>query len=246
MTAHSSKPPEPLLSVAGAEVRYGTSRAFSNCSFHILPGEMVSLIGPSGCGKTSLLYAIAGLLKPAGGTIQLQGGGNACSLMFQQDRLLPWKTLLDNVLLGLDSSRRDEAASLLETFGLGSHAGRYPHKLSGGERQRGALARSVIRRPRLLLLDEPFSSLDEQTRESLQDEIKGYIMKHHTAMFLVTHSISEAVFMGSRILVMTSDGILQQRENPCHSRENLRELDEFYRLEKILRSDLSGIPGRVQ
>lgn len=160
--------------------------------------------------------------------------------MFQQDRLLPYKRAIDNVLLGLPKQMRGEAEALLALVGLKEKMSSYPKQLSGGERQRVALARSLIRKPGLLLLDEPFASLDEQTRERLQDEVKAYVKANNITLVLVTHSIAEAVFMGSRIVVMTEEGIVFETTNPYHELSDLRIKKEAFELQRILRSRLGG------
>lgn len=226
-----------MLSIQDARLLYGSKVAFSGFSLEVQKGEMVSIIGKSGCGKTSLLYAIASLLPLNGGTITTEG---ECAIMFQQDRLLPYKRAIDNVLLGLPKQMRGEAESLLALVGLKEKMSSYPKQLSGGERQRVALARSLIRKPGLLLLDEPFASLDEQTRERLQDEVKAYVKANNITLVLVTHSIAEAVFMGSRIVVMTEEDIVFETTNPYHELSDLRIKKEAFELQRILRSRLGG------
>jgi len=226
-----------MLSIQDARLLYGSKVAFSGFSLEVQKGEMVSIIGKSGCGKTSLLYAIASLLPLNGGTITTEG---EYAIMFQQDRLLPYKRAIDNVLLGLPKQMRGEAESLLALVGLKEKMSSYPKQLSGGERQRVALARSLIRKPGLLLLDEPFASLDEQTRERLQDEVKAYVKANNITLVLVTHSIAEAVFMGSRIVVMTEEGIVFETTNPYHELSDLRIKKEAFELQRILRSRLGG------
>jgi ABC-type nitrate/sulfonate/bicarbonate transport system ATPase subunit len=226
-----------MLSIQDARLLYGSKVAFSGFSLEVQKGEMVSIIGKSGCGKTSLLYAIASLLPLNGGTITTEG---ECAIMFQQDRLLPYKRAIDNVLLGLPKQMRGEAEALLALVGLKEKMSSYPKQLSGGERQRVALARSLIRKPGLLLLDEPFASLDEQTRERLQDEVKAYVKANNITLVLVTHSIAEAVFMGSRIVVMTEEGIVFETTNPYHELSDLRIKKEAFELQRILRSRLGG------
>ncbi len=226
-----------MLSIRDAELRYGSKVAFSGFSLEVQEGDMVSIIGKSGCGKTSLLYAIASLLPLSRGGIATEG---ECAIMFQQDRLLPYKRAVDNVLLGLPKYRKDEAQDLLSLVGLREKMHSYPKQLSGGERQRVALARSLIRKPGLLLLDEPFASLDEQTRERLQDEVKAYVKAHRITLVLVTHSISEAVFMGSRIVVMRENGIAFETANPYHELSDLRTREEAFELQKTLRTQLGG------
>lgn len=229
-----------MVTISDARLDYPRHIAFANFTLAVKPGEMVSIIGKSGCGKTSLLYAIAGLLPLSQGTLSLTGGTEACSIMFQQDRLLPWKTVLGNVLLGLTKDYLGQAEMLLDRMGLYGHRKKYPQQLSGGERQRVALVRSLVRNPRLLLLDEPLAALDEQNRELLQQEIKEFVITKGITLIMVTHSIQEAIFMGSRILVMQPDGIRFETENPYHRAKDLRNRAEFFALEKMLRAQLGG------
>ena len=229
-----------MVTISDARLDYPEHMAFANFSLAVKTGEMVSIIGKSGCGKTSLLYAIAGLLPLSEGTLSLTEETEACSIMFQQDRLLPWKTVLGNVLLGLTKDSEQQAGMLLDRMGLHDHRKKYPQQLSGGERQRVALVRSLVRNPRLLLLDEPLAALDEQNRELLQQEIKEFVITKGITLIMVTHSIQEAIYMGSRILVMQPDGIHFETENPYHGAKDLRDRTEFFALEKVLRAQLGG------
>ncbi len=160
--------------------------------------------------------------------------------MFQQDRLLPWKNVLENVLLGLSKNYADEAISLLDGMGLSSVMQHYPHELSGGMRQRVALARALIRNPNILLLDEPLASLDEQQREMLQDDIKEYVISRSITLLLVTHSLQEAVFMGNRIVMMTNKGVSYELHNPLHEKHNLRTCEAFFSMQKTLRQQMEA------
>lgn len=229
-----------ILSLTDAKLDYPKTTAFQHFSLTVEDGEMVSIIGRSGCGKTSLLYTIAGLLPLSGGTMQRAFGNEGVALMFQQDRLLPWKRIIDNVLLGLSKEKTEEAATLLRSMGLGSVMHHYPHELSGGMRQRVALARALIRKPNILLLDEPLASLDEQQREMLQNDIKKYVRDQGITLLLVTHSIQEAVFMGSRIVMMTNKGVSYELKNQLHDDPNLRTRDEFFSMQKTLRLHLEA------
>ena len=229
-----------ILSLTDAKLDYPKTTAFQHFSLTVENGEMVSIIGRSGCGKTSLLYTIAGLLPLSGGTMQRAFGNEGVALMFQQDRLLPWKRIIDNVLLGLSKEKTEEAATLLRSMGLGSVMHHYPHELSGGMRQRVALARALIRKPNILLLDEPLASLDEQQREMLQNDIKKYVRDQGITLLLVTHSIQEAVFMGSRIVMMTNKGVSYELKNQLHDDPNLRTRDEFFSMQKTLRLHLEA------
>lgn len=229
-----------ILTLTDAKLDYPKTTAFQHFSLTVEDGEMVSIIGRSGCGKTSLLYTIAGLLPLSGGTMQRAFGNEGVALMFQQDRLLPWKRIIDNVLLGLSKEKTEEAATLLRSMGLGSVMHHYPHELSGGMRQRVALARALIRKPNILLLDEPLASLDEQQREMLQNDIKKYVRDQGITLLLVTHSIQEAVFMGSRIVMMTNKGVSYELKNQLHDDPNLRTRDEFFSMQKTLRLHLEA------
>lgn len=229
-----------ILSLTDAKLDYPKTTAFQHFSLSVKAGEMVSIIGPSGCGKTSLLYAIAGLLPLSGGTMQRAVEHEGVALMFQQDRLLPWKRVINNVLLGLPGEKTDEAEELLQSMGLSSVMQHYPHELSGGMRQRVALARALIRKPNILLLDEPFASLDEQQREVLQNDIKEYVLNHSITLLLVTHSLQEAVFMGSRIVMMTNKGVSYELQNQLHGEANLRTRDEFFTMQKTLRHHMEA------
>lgn len=229
-----------ILSLTDAQLDYPKTTAFQGFSLHVQEKEMVSIIGPSGCGKTSLLYAIAGLLPLASGTLERGVPIEKIAIMFQQDRLLPWKNVLENVLLGLSKNYADEAISLLDGMGLSSVMQHYPHELSGGMRQRVALARALIRNPNILLLDEPLASLDEQQREMLQDDIKEYVISRSITLLLVTHSLQEAVFMGNRIVMMTNKGVSYELHNPLHEKHNLRTCEAFFSMQKTLRQQMEA------
>jgi NitT/TauT family transport system ATP-binding protein len=190
--------------------------ACADLNLDVMEHEFVTVVGPSGCGKTTFLEATAGLVPVAGGSLSLHGApisgpGHDRSLVFQQPSLFPWRTVKDNVLFGLeaqarlDGSARSRADALLEIVGMSGAAGKYPHELSGGMQQRVNLARALATDPTLLLLDEPFSSLDAQTREVLQDELlaiwqAGEIGDEKTALF-VTHDVPEAVLLADRVIV---------------------------------------------
>lgn len=229
-----------MVSLQDVRLDYPGHTAFKHFSLSVAAGEMVSIVGKSGCGKTSLLYAIAGLLPISEGSLHVEGGVGSCGIMFQQDRLLPWKTTVDNILLGLGRERKKDAESLLEDMGLAAYAKQYPHQLSGGMRQRVALARALIHHPRLLLLDEPFAALDEQQRERLQNEVKDYVIRNGITLLLVTHSIQEAVFMGSRMVIMTPLGIAFELENTIHRDKEIRNRTEYFTMERTMRRQLEA------
>jgi NitT/TauT family transport system ATP-binding protein len=189
-------------------------RALEHVSFHVDEGEFVSLLGPSGCGKSTMLLMTAGLLSPSAGTIRIRGNRVSgpqtdIGIVFQSDVLLEWRTALGNVLLQLEArgdtgaEARARAQGLLQSIGLGGFHDVFPHELSGGMRQRVSICRALVHEPDVLLMDEPFGSLDAITRDQLGlDLARLWDERRHTALF-ITHSISEAVFLSDRIIVMT-------------------------------------------
>ena len=187
----------------------GETLAVENITFSVSRGEFLSIVGPSGCGKTSILSMIAGLMDPSHGKITLHSRHRP-GYMLQRDHLLDWRTVEGNVLLGLqvkgmlNDDTRAFAHSLLETYGLSDFKKSYPRQLSGGMRQKVALIRTLACSPELLLLDEPFSALDYQTRLKACDEMYGIIRNEGKTAILVTHDISEAISMSDRILVFSS------------------------------------------
>lgn len=197
--------------------------AICDLSFSVRSGEFVSIVGPSGCGKTTVLSLLMGILSPTRGEVRINGdhAGTKPTVgyMLQRDHLLDWRTVEQNVLLGLEvkriltPERRAHALSLLERYGLKEFSQHYPRALSGGMRQKVALIRTLATEPSLLLLDEPFSALDYQTRLLISDEIYGIIRAEGTTTILVTHDISEAVSMSDRILVFTERPARLQSEH---------------------------------
>ena len=187
----------------------GETLAVENITFSVSRGEFLSIVGPSGCGKTSILSMIAGLMPPSHGKITLHSQHRP-GYVLQRDHLLDWRTVEGNVLLGLqvkgmlNDSTRTSALSLLDTYGLSDFIKSYPRQLSGGMRQKVALIRTLACSPELLLLDEPFSALDYQTRLKACDEMYGIIQNEGKTAILVTHDISEAISMSDRILVFSS------------------------------------------
>ncbi|MCA1056808.1 ABC transporter ATP-binding protein [Rossellomorea aquimaris] len=191
------------------------TNALSDISFEVNEGEFISFIGPSGCGKTTLLSIIAGLIKPTEGKVLLHGkpvgsGKNQMGYMLQQDYLFPWKTIEENIFLGLkimetfSNEKKQKVYELLEELGLSGVETSYPRELSGGMRQRVALIRTLITEPEILLLDEPFSALDYQTKLKLEDLIFTTLKALNKTAVLVTHDIGEAIAMSDRIILFAS------------------------------------------
>ena len=188
--------------------------ALRDVNFTIADGEFASIVGASGCGKTTLLRLLDGLIPPTTGTIYLdgkvvEGPGFGRALVFQQDRLLPWRNVLSNVSFGPEiqhrngKAERERAGHYVDLVGLRGFEKHYPHELSGGMRQRVNLARALNAEPEVLLLDEPFASLDAQTREIMQSELLRITTEARKTAIFVTHQIDEAVYLSDRVLVFT-------------------------------------------
>jgi NitT/TauT family transport system ATP-binding protein len=189
--------------------------AVENVSFSVKTGEFLVVVGPSGCGKSTLLDLLAGLTTPTSGRILLDGKpitgpGMDRGVVFQQYALFPWRTALENVEFGLElrglkaKERREQARSFLDLVGLSGFENRHPHELSGGMKQRVAIARSLAYDPAVLLMDEPFAALDQQTREILQGELVRIWQASKKTIVFITHGIDEAVCLGERVAIMTS------------------------------------------
>ncbi len=206
-----------LIAIEGVEKVYGSTRgnvtALKGIDLSIADGEFVSILGPSGCGKSTLLKCIAGLEPVTAGRIVIDGRTvidppENSGVVFQRDLLLDWRSVVDNVLLPAEFLRLDKAKwkpralELLATLDIAASADRYPWELSGGMRQRVAICRSLLLDPRLLLMDEPFGALDAITRDELNMEIERIWEKSSKTVVLITHSISEAVFLSDRVIVM--------------------------------------------
>jgi NitT/TauT family transport system ATP-binding protein len=196
------------------EGRAGAVEALRDIDLSIAEGEFVAVLGRSGCGKSTLLRMVAGLLQPTAGEVYVddtlvERPRRDIGVVFQRPALLPWRTVLDNVLLPVEffgwhrAAYRDRAMELLTKVGLEGFHKRLPHELSGGMQQRVALCRSLLTRPRALLMDEPFSALDALTREELSGELQRIHMEHSATILFVTHSINEAVLLADRVVVMT-------------------------------------------
>jgi NitT/TauT family transport system ATP-binding protein len=211
---------EPFIRLAGVRKAYRHGReellAISDATFDVMPGELVALVGPSGCGKTTLLKIVAGLQPHDAGTVRIGSAGSPfdpsrdIGMVFQQPLLLKWRRIVDNVLLpaeilGLPASEaRERARALLRLVGLAGFEDKYPYELSGGMQQRAAIARALVHDPKLVLMDEPFGALDALTREKMNLELLRIWKEAGKTILFVTHGISEAVFLGTRVVVFTA------------------------------------------
>jgi len=187
--------------------------ALRDVDLALAPREFLAILGPSGCGKSTLLGIVAGLLPPTSGVVAFEGarrpGQPLSAMVFQEFALLPWRTVQANVELGLEElglpagERRQRARRFVELTGLAGFAERYPHQLSGGMRQRVGIARALAVDPAVLLMDEPFSALDAQTRALMMEELLGLWERARTGIVYVTHNIQEAVYMADRVVVLS-------------------------------------------
>ena len=189
--------------------------AVRDVSLDIAPGEFVSVVGPTGCGKSTLLNVAAGLLEPSSGTVHvfgepLAGINRRAGYMFQTEALMPWRTARDNVLAGLqfrgmaESEASAVADDWLQRVGLGGFGDRYPHQLSGGMRKRTALAQTLVLDPDIILMDEPFSALDIQTRQLMENEVLELWAAKRKAVLFITHDLDEAIAMSDRVVVLSA------------------------------------------
>lgn len=207
-----------VLEVSGVSYSYhtlsGETPALSNITFSVPEGEFLAIVGPSGCGKSTLLSMIASLMEPESGTISIHGAPASMSrqrigYMLQKDHLFEWRTIYKNVILGLEIQSRmteknlEHVEQLLRDYGLDQFRNARPSELSGGMRQRAALIRTLALNPDLLLLDEPFSALDYQTRLQVCDDVYRIIRKEKKTIILVTHDLSEAISMADRVLILS-------------------------------------------
>jgi NitT/TauT family transport system ATP-binding protein len=198
-----------------AELGAQSYTAVSDSTLRIKAGEFVSVVGPTGCGKSTLLNMAAGLLPPSSGEVlvfgkPLNGINTRAGYMFQSDALMPWRSALHNVMLGLqyrgmpDDEAQDQAQVWLQRVGLGDFGDRYPHQLSGGMRKRTALAQVLALDPDIILMDEPFSALDIQTRQLMEDEVLELWAAKKKAVLFITHDLDEAIAMSDRVIVLSA------------------------------------------
>ncbi|MTA87361.1 MAG: ATP-binding cassette domain-containing protein, partial [Actinobacteria bacterium] len=207
------------INVAGLHKIYNTrtggkTHALSDINFSVKRGEFISIVGPSGCGKTTLLNILAGLISKTEGSAKISGSEvtkplSEIGMVFQAPTLLPWRTILENVMVPIEIQKKDKneglkkANELLELAGLKGFEDKYPNELSGGMQQRAGICRALVHAPSVLLMDEPFGALDAMTREYMNLELLRIWKESNQTIALVTHSITEAVFLSDRVIVMS-------------------------------------------
>ncbi|SMC17708.1 sulfonate transport system ATP-binding protein [Andreprevotia lacus DSM 23236] len=236
------------LTLRNLSKRFGDQTVLQALDLDIRAGEFVAVVGRSGCGKSTLLRLIAGLESASTGDVRADGspldtGHFDTRLMFQDARLLPWKSVLQNVGLGLSGAWQDKARAVLAEVGLAEHAHKWPSQLSGGQRQRVALARALIHEPQLLLLDEPLGALDALTRIEMQQLIERLWQQHRFTVLLVTHDVEEAVALGDRVLLIEEGRVGLDLPVPL-PRSRVRGSAGFAALEERVLSRVLALPDR--
>ena len=205
------------ISFDRVSVRFGALEVVEDVSFSVAEREFVAIIGPSGCGKTTMMNIVAGFVQPSSGTVLLDGKpvagpGPERGVIFQEYGVFPWLTVEENIAFGLklaanrvpDAERRATCERYMHLMGLADFAGAYPKTLSGGMRQRLAIARAYAVKPQFLLMDEPFGALDAQTRSHMQNLLLQVLAAEHKTVMLITHSVEEAIYLSSKIIVVTA------------------------------------------
>ena len=243
-------PHEPILTIRDLTTVFpdenGGLHALNDVSFDVHPREFICVLGPSGSGKTTLLRILAGLIKPTSGSFTFGHGEQpSIGMVFQQANLMPWRTVTENIRLPLevvgmdDESARDKTQEMIELVGLQGFEDSLPRELSGGMAQRVAIARALIHDPDLLLLDEPFGSLDALTRERMWTELSRIWQAHQNTVIMVTHSINESLFLADRVLVLTQrPGTIKmdvEVDLPRPRKDDMRYTPHFGELARKLR-----------
>jgi NitT/TauT family transport system ATP-binding protein len=240
-----------VIDIRDLSVRYGSPDnavlALEQININIGQGEIFTFIGPSGCGKSTFLYVLSGIIRDYEGTILINGRPvdprqQRIGLILQNYGLLPWKNVRQNIVLGVkikgQPREKEYFDYILKQLGIDQLLDRYPKELSGGQQQRVAIARAFLLKPDILLMDEPFSALDAINREEMQELFLKIWQDHHVTTVFITHSVDEALYLGSKIVIFSSSPgrILGVYENPCFQRDNLRYRDEYYQMSRQLRN----------
>lgn len=250
------------IALDGVEMVYPTESgevtALTGVSFDIQKGEFISLLGPSGCGKTTLLRIIAGLLHNTGGTVAVAGmtptqarESGEMGMVFQSAVLYDWRTVIKNVMLPMEikgvyrEEQRQRAEEMLELVGLSKFKNSYPYELSGGMQQRVSIARALATSPNILLMDEPFSALDEFTREKLHDDLLKICHTREMTIVFVTHNIAESVYLSDRVVVMSPHpgrvSAVVNIDLPHPRQPEMRESKTYYDYVSLLRNSFEGV-----
>lgn len=240
-----------MIEIRDLEVAYERDVALTQLNMTVPAQSTCAVIGSSGCGKTTLLYALAGLIKPKAGSITIQGVAvdgirKSTGLVLQDYGLLPWKTVRDNLAFplrarGYDAAQTNErVGAMLEELGLENLGHRLPGELSGGQKQRVAIGRTLVLEPDVLLMDEASSALDAMTKEVIQNLVLRLHRERRFTLVLVTHNIEEAVFLGQRILVMADGRVTEEIDNPYFGETDFRDHSTFFEMTLEIRRRLYG------
>ncbi|MEO8005143.1 MAG: ABC transporter ATP-binding protein [Betaproteobacteria bacterium] len=259
MSEHLPQQAPVAVEVDGVEKSFPNGlRALGRVSLSIREGEFVTLVGPSGCGKSTLLRLIAGLIQPSAGKVHLSSAARASDIgfVFQSPTLMPWASVERNVRLPLDldgvprAQSSPTVARVLDLVGLNEFAGAYPRELSGGMQMRVSIARALVTHPKLLLMDEPFGALDEITRNRLDRDLSALCAKQNLTVLFVTHSIYEAAFLSSRVLVMSArPGVIADDvplDQPLPRDDNFRAAELFVQTSTRLSAALAAAMDRPE
>jgi len=236
-----------MIQTNNLTIDYGNNNGIFNINLRIEHGDIYAIVGHSGCGKTTLLHCLAGILRPDQGTVTIHDHNEKTThpgLIQQKDALFPWFNVFKNIALGLNDSKEtisNKINNILMALDLVNYRHHYPAQLSGGQKQRVSIGRTLVSNPDVLLMDEPTASLDAFTKEALQDLLlKLYIEKQRTTLF-VTHSIEEAVFLASKVLIMDKGVIVKTYDNPLEHDLTLRDSPDFYNVVKDIRLIMGGL-----
>lgn len=250
----------PMVAVNTVTMSFGNYVAVDQIDLMVADGEFLAIVGPTGCGKSTILNAMAGLLKPASGTVSIDGNSvsgvrNDIGYLFQQDALLPWKTALDNVILGPmfqsmgAESYHPLAMQWLAKVGLKGFEHRYPHQLSGGQRKRVQMAQALICEPKVILMDEPFSALDVHTRHLMQNELLRLWQDQRCAVVMITHDLEEAIALGDRVVVLAAgprSRVIDSFPVPLERPRDVAEIKLDQRFTTLYRKIWSSLRGEVE
>lgn len=259
-TPHAAASSKAMVAIENVTMAFGSFVAVQDVNLTVADGEFVAIVGPTGCGKSTILNAIAGLLKPAKGSVSIDGSvvsgvQNNIGYLFQQDALLPWKTAIENVELGPmfqgvgAGERRERALKWLAKVGLKGFEDRYPHQLSGGQRKRVQMAQALITGPKVILMDEPFSALDIHTRHLMQNELLRLWQEEQRAVVLITHDLEEAIALGDRVVVLASGPRSRVIDSFPVDLERPRDVAEIKldpRFTELYRNIWSSLRGEVE
>lgn len=235
------------------------TEALTDINLTVEEGEFVTILGPSGCGKSTLLEIVAGLIKQTSGTISLDGKlldgpSDDIGVVFQDSSLMPWRTIRKNIEFGLEIKKtpRAEIRKLVDKYinivGLNGFENKYPHQLSGGMRQRAGLARTLINNPAVLLMDEPLGAVDHLTRLTIQDEIAALWKKENKTVIFITHDVSEAVYLGTRVVLLSPrpGRVKQIFEVPYNGSRSRKDREVLDTIDKIYREINSDVPVKPE